>query len=242
MARATGRRRGPPGPLAGQTVATLFAEPSTRTRVSFELAARALGGDPVSLDAASSSLAKGESLIDTVRTLEALGAAMLVVRHPRSGAPQLASEHFGGPVLNAGDGWHAHPTQALLDLYTLRQVLGEQNGSPMRQGVHRGRRAPLARGPLRHLGAHLLGHRRLAHGPDRLPARFRGVGAGPAVRPSADGHWRPRGRHHGRRRGHGAAGPAGAARGRRCAVGSGLRRALGPDRGAAATVRAGRRS
>ena len=113
------------GPLAGQTVATLFAEPSTRTRVSFELAARALGGDPVSLDAASSSLAKGESLIDTVRTLEALGAAMLVVRHPRSGAPQLASEYFGGPVLNAGDGWHAHPTQALLDLYTLRQVLGD---------------------------------------------------------------------------------------------------------------------
>ena len=112
--------RGRPGPLAGQTVATLFAEPSTRTRVSFELAARALGGDPVSLDAASSSLAKGESLIDTVRTLEALGPAMLVVRHPRSGAPQLASEHFGGPVLNAGDGWHAHPTQALLDLYTLR--------------------------------------------------------------------------------------------------------------------------
>ena len=113
-------------PLAGQTVATLFAEPSTRTRVSFELAARALGGDPVSLDASSSSLAKGESLIDTVRTLDALGAGMLVVRHPRSGAPQLASEHFGGPVLNAGDGWHAHPTQALLDLYTLRQVLGEE--------------------------------------------------------------------------------------------------------------------
>ena len=116
-------------PLAGQTVATLFAEPSTRTRVSFELAARALGGDPVSLDAASSSLAKGESLIDTVRTLEALGAGMLVVRHPRSGAPQLASEHFGGPVINAGDGWHAHPTQALLDLYTLRQVLGEERSA-----------------------------------------------------------------------------------------------------------------
>jgi aspartate carbamoyltransferase catalytic subunit len=120
--------RGTPGatsPLAGRTVATLFAEPSTRTRVSFELAARALGGDPVSLDAANSSLAKGESLIDTVRTLQALGASMLVIRHPRSGAPQLASEHFGGPVLNAGDGWHAHPTQALLDLYTLRQVLGD---------------------------------------------------------------------------------------------------------------------
>ena len=116
-------------PLAGRTVATLFAEASTRTRVCFELAARALGGDPVSLDAGSSSLAKGESLIDTVRTLEALGAAMLVVRHPRSGAPQLASEHFGGHVLNAGDGWHAHPTQALLDLFTLRQVLGDERSA-----------------------------------------------------------------------------------------------------------------
>lgn len=113
-------------PLAGWTVATLFAEPSTRTRVSFELAARALGGDPVSLDAERSSLSKGESLIDTVRTLEALGARMLVVRHPRSGAPQLASEHFSGHVLNAGDGWHAHPSQALLDLFTLRQVLGDE--------------------------------------------------------------------------------------------------------------------
>jgi aspartate carbamoyltransferase catalytic subunit len=135
MAVTMADQRGAPGatlPLAGRTVATLFAEPSTRTRVSFELAARALGGDPVSLDAANSSLAKGESLIDTVRTLQALGASMLVIRHPRSGAPQLASEHFGGPVLNAGDGWHAHPTQALLDLYTLRQVLGDDRLSSAR--------------------------------------------------------------------------------------------------------------
>ncbi|MEZ4595377.1 MAG: aspartate carbamoyltransferase catalytic subunit [Chloroflexota bacterium] len=116
-------------------MATLFAEASTRTRVSFELAARALGGDPVSLDAERSSLAKGESLIDTVRTLEALGARMLVVRHPRSGAPQLASEHFGGHVLNAGDGWHAHPSQALLDLYTLREVLGEERLSGARVAI-----------------------------------------------------------------------------------------------------------
>jgi aspartate carbamoyltransferase catalytic subunit len=113
-----------PRDLAGRTLATLFAEASTRTRVSFELAARALGGDVVSLDAATSSLTKGESLVDTVRTLEALGASMLVVRHPRSGAAQLASEHFSGHVVNAGDGWHAHPTQALLDLYTLRESLG----------------------------------------------------------------------------------------------------------------------
>jgi aspartate carbamoyltransferase catalytic subunit len=112
--------------LAGRTVATLFAEASTRTRVSFEVATRALGGDAVSLDAASSSLSKGESLVDTVRTLEALGAAMLVVRHARSGAAHLAATHFGGHVVNAGDGWHAHPTQALLDLYTLRQMVGAE--------------------------------------------------------------------------------------------------------------------
>ncbi|MEA2622186.1 MAG: aspartate carbamoyltransferase catalytic subunit [Chloroflexota bacterium] len=110
--------------LAGSTVATLFAEASTRTRVSFEIASRALGGDVVSLDAATSSLTKGESLIDTVRTLEALGASLLVVRHPRSGAAQLCADHFSGHVVNAGDGWHAHPTQALLDLFTLRESLG----------------------------------------------------------------------------------------------------------------------
>lgn len=110
--------------LAGRTVATLFAEASTRTRVSFELAARGLGADVVSLDAATSSLTKGESLVDTVRTLEALGASLLVIRHPRSGAAQTASEHYSGHVVNAGDGWHAHPTQALLDLYTLRESLG----------------------------------------------------------------------------------------------------------------------
>jgi aspartate carbamoyltransferase catalytic subunit len=118
------RRAGPRADLAGQTMATLFAEASTRTRVSHELAARALGGDVVSLDAVSSSMVKGESLVDTVRTLEALGASLLVTRNPRSGAAQVAAEHFGGHVLNAGDGWHAHPTQALLDLYTLRGALG----------------------------------------------------------------------------------------------------------------------
>jgi aspartate carbamoyltransferase catalytic subunit len=137
LARSMAQARGgeTPRPLAGWTVATLFAEASTRTRVSFELAARALGGDPVSLDAERSSLSKGESLIDTVRTLEALGARMLVVRHPRSGAPQLASEHFSGHVLNAGDGWHAHPSQALLDLFTLRQVLGDERSGRARVAI-----------------------------------------------------------------------------------------------------------
>jgi aspartate carbamoyltransferase catalytic subunit len=109
--------------LRGRRVTNLFFEPSTRTRVSFEIAARNLSADVVNVAAAASSVAKGESLVDTVRTLEALGADVLVVRHARSGAPYLAADHFGGHVINAGDGWHAHPTQALLDLFTLRRHL-----------------------------------------------------------------------------------------------------------------------
>src|SRR5204863_5386712 len=87
------------------------------------VAAKNLSADVVNIAAASSSVSKGESLIDTVRTVEALGARMLVIRHPMSGAPYLAAEVFGGSVLNGGDGWHAHPTQALLDLYTMRSRL-----------------------------------------------------------------------------------------------------------------------
>ncbi len=109
--------------LRGVSVTILFYEASTRTRVSFEVAAKNLSADVVNVAAASSSVSKGESLIDTVRTIEALGADMLVMRHSVSGAPYLAAEVFGGPVLNGGDGWHAHPTQALLDLYTLRSRL-----------------------------------------------------------------------------------------------------------------------
>jgi aspartate carbamoyltransferase catalytic subunit len=107
--------------LRGRQVTILFYEASTRTRVSFEVAAKNLSADVVNIAAASSSVAKGESLVDTVRTVEALGAQMLVMRHGTSGAPYLAAEIFGGSVLNGGDGWHAHPTQALLDLYTIRE-------------------------------------------------------------------------------------------------------------------------
>jgi len=109
--------------LRGTSVTILFYEASTRTRVSFEVAAKNLSADVVNIAAASSSVSKGESLVDTVRTVEALGADMLVMRHPASGAPYLAAEVFGGSVLNGGDGWHAHPSQALLDLYTLRSRL-----------------------------------------------------------------------------------------------------------------------
>ncbi len=109
--------------LRGRQLTILFYEASTRTRVSFEVAAKNLSADVVNIAAASSSVTKGESLVDTVRTVEALGADMLVLRHPVSGAPYLAADVFGGSVLNGGDGWHAHPTQALLDLYTMRRRL-----------------------------------------------------------------------------------------------------------------------
>jgi aspartate carbamoyltransferase catalytic subunit len=106
--------------LRGRNVTILFYEASTRTRVSFEVAAKNLSADVVNIAAATSSVTKGESLVDTVRTVEALGAQTLVIRHVVSGAPYLAAETFSGSVVNGGDGWHAHPTQALLDLYTLR--------------------------------------------------------------------------------------------------------------------------
>jgi aspartate carbamoyltransferase catalytic subunit len=109
--------------LRGRNVTILFYEASTRTRVSFEVAAKNLSADVVNIAASTSSVTKGESLVDTVRTVEALGAQMLVMRHGTSGAPYLAAEIFGGSVLNGGDGWHAHPTQALLDLYTMRSRL-----------------------------------------------------------------------------------------------------------------------
>ncbi|HXG26169.1 MAG TPA: aspartate carbamoyltransferase catalytic subunit [Candidatus Binatia bacterium] len=113
------------GALRGVGVTNLFYEASTRTRVSFEVAAKHLSADVVNVAAGGSSIEKGESLLDTVRTLEALGTRILVLRHAASGAPYLAARAFGGSVVNAGDGWHAHPTQALLDLYTLtRHVPG----------------------------------------------------------------------------------------------------------------------
>jgi aspartate carbamoyltransferase catalytic subunit len=111
--------------LRGHHVALLFAEPSTRTRLSFEIAARRLGAETYLLDPPSSSMTKGETLTDTVRNLDAIGYTMLVLRHHRSAAPWVAARHFGGHVVNAGDGWHAHPTQALLDLFTLRRAWGD---------------------------------------------------------------------------------------------------------------------
>jgi aspartate carbamoyltransferase catalytic subunit len=114
--------------LAGRLVITLFYESSTRTSSSFELAAKRLSADVMSIKAAGSSAEKGESLKDTVLTLGAYDPAAIVVRHPQIGAPQLVARHTAAAVVNAGDGKHQHPTQALLDLYALRGAFGEVEG------------------------------------------------------------------------------------------------------------------
>ena len=114
--------------LRGKTVVSCFFEDSTRTRLSFETAARRLGADVMTFAAASSSLKKGESLRDTVQTLEAIGADAFVVRHKSAGVPAQIARWSTAHVVNAGDGQHEHPTQALLDCYTLRQHLGDLHG------------------------------------------------------------------------------------------------------------------
>ncbi len=111
-----------------ETVALAFYEPSTRTRVSFELAARALGATVVDLAVERSSAGKGESLVDTLRTLRRVGTTIAVLRHASCGAPYLAAREAGLRIVNAGDGTHAHPTQALLDALTLREALGSLGG------------------------------------------------------------------------------------------------------------------
>jgi aspartate carbamoyltransferase catalytic subunit len=114
--------------LRGKTIATMFFEPSTRTKASFELAAKYLGADTVSLDAARSSVAKGESLVDSLRTLQALEVDAIIMRHPCSGAPYIAAQNLEISIINAGDGSHAHPSQGLLDLYTMKKHLKDLGG------------------------------------------------------------------------------------------------------------------
>jgi len=114
--------------LRGKTVVNLFYEPSTRTRTSFELAAKRLSADVINIVKESSSIQKGETLIDTGRNLEALKIDVIVVRHGLSGAAMMLSRAVNMSVVNAGDGWHEHPTQALLDIFTLREKLGNIKG------------------------------------------------------------------------------------------------------------------
>jgi aspartate carbamoyltransferase catalytic subunit len=114
--------------LRGRTVVNLFYENSTRTRISFELAAKRLSADVINFTTSGTSVAKGESLKDTALTLQAMGADAVVIRHSSSGAPHALTRWVHGSVLNAGDGTHEHPTQALLDLYTIRDRLGRFEG------------------------------------------------------------------------------------------------------------------
>jgi len=114
--------------LRGKTVVNLFYEPSTRTRVSFEVAAKRLSADVINIATETSSVKKGETLIDTGRNIEALKADIIVMRHNFSGAAVMLARHVNLSVVNAGDGWHEHPTQALLDIFTLKEKLGKLEG------------------------------------------------------------------------------------------------------------------
>ena len=114
--------------LRGKTVVNLFVEPSTRTRISFELAAQRLSADVINFTAEASSLKKGETLKDTARNLEALNADFIIIRHSASGAPHFLSRFLKASVINAGDGAHEHPTQALLDVFTIREIKGQIAG------------------------------------------------------------------------------------------------------------------
>jgi aspartate carbamoyltransferase catalytic subunit len=115
-------------PLQGKTIANLFFENSTRTRLSFELAERRLSADVLGFAAAGSSVSKGETLKDTARNIEAMKIDMVVIRHSAAGAPHYLSRVIGSNVINAGDGAHEHPTQGLLDMYTIREKLGRLDG------------------------------------------------------------------------------------------------------------------
>ncbi|WP_305786673.1 aspartate carbamoyltransferase catalytic subunit [Symbioplanes lichenis] len=128
MAALAGREVKKLPTLRGRTVVNLFYEDSTRTRISFEAAAKRLSADVINFSAKGSSVSKGESLKDTALTLQAMGADAVVIRHPASGAPHRLAQWVDGSVVNAGDGTHEHPTQALLDAYTMRSRLGKIDG------------------------------------------------------------------------------------------------------------------
>jgi aspartate carbamoyltransferase catalytic subunit len=125
---AATREKPPLKDLAGVIVVNLFFEPSTRTALSFAAAAKRMGAETVSFSTSASSVKKGESLVDTALNIQAIGGDAWVIRHSASGAPSLLAKHVAGPVINAGDGCHEHPTQGLLDIFTIREVLGRVEG------------------------------------------------------------------------------------------------------------------
>ena len=161
--------------LRGKTVINLFYEPSTRTRTSFEIAAKRLSADTVNISASTSSATKGETLADTGRNLEAMRPDAIVLRHPASGAAHLLARHVTCPILNAGDGCHEHPTQALLDLLTIREHLGTVAGLTVAivGDVLHSRVARSNLYALRALGATV----RLVGPPTLLPPDFAALGA-----------------------------------------------------------------
>lgn len=114
--------------LQGKSIVTLFYENSTRTRMSFELASKYMSAAAANISASASSVAKGETLLDTGRTLDHMGTDVIIIRHPMSGAPHLLAKHVKAAVINAGDGMNEHPTQALLDMFTMREKKGEIRG------------------------------------------------------------------------------------------------------------------
>jgi aspartate carbamoyltransferase catalytic subunit len=154
--------------LRGKTVINLFYEASTRTRTSFEIAAKRLSADAINITAAASSVTKGETLLDTARNLVAMRPAAIVLRHPSSGAPHLLARLVDCPVINAGDGTHEHPTQALLDLMTIRERKGEIVGDILHSRVARSNVLALTT-----LGARV----RLVGPPTLLPPELRLWGA-----------------------------------------------------------------
>lgn len=117
--------------LRGKTVLNLFYEPSTRTSSSFEVAANRMSADVTNFTVSSSSVVKGESLLDTIETLQAMRSDYIVIRHQAAGVPNIVAQHTGASVINAGDGYHAHPTQALLDAMTFREVCPDYRGRRM---------------------------------------------------------------------------------------------------------------
>jgi|TARA_B110000467_G_C18285769_1_gene461470 aspartate carbamoyltransferase catalytic subunit len=114
--------------LRGRTIINLFFEPSTRTRTSFEIAGKRLSADVINISGSTSSTVKGENLIDMALNLEAMNPDLMIIRHSHSGVAEMLSKFIKCPIINAGDGYHEHPTQALLDLYTIREAIGDLHG------------------------------------------------------------------------------------------------------------------
>ena len=221
--------------LRGRVVVTMFYESSTRTRISFEEAGKVLSADVINMSGSGSSVDKGESLLNTGLTLQAMGVDVVVVRHPHSGAPYLLARHLPQvSVINAGDGLHAHPTQALLDLYTMRERLGSLRDSKVvivGDVLH----SRVARSKLMGFdqsggaGGSVRPHYADAPGLAQWPRR---TGRRPSLCPGGGGY-RPGPGHRRRRRGNGPAPTVGTAAERLSAQPAGVHPALAGYRGTA---------